>query len=153
MNQQRIFYCIFAITVSLYNDVIMGSIGSQIIGVSIVYSTVCSGADQRKHQISASLAFVRGIHRWRVNSRIRSQQRRKSSHLMMSPWNASQHKSKHIPSSISIASRIRRLIKGSCKLWKGPMFRISNCYDIWQAPQQHGCRAACQISKRCELWI
>ena len=32
------------------------------------YSIVCSGADQRKHQSSASLAFVRGIHRWPVNS-------------------------------------------------------------------------------------
>ena len=35
---------------------------------SIVYSIVYSGADQRKHQISASLAFVWGIHRWPVNS-------------------------------------------------------------------------------------
>ena len=34
---------------------------------SIVYSTVCSWVDQRK-QRSASLAFVRGIHRWLVNS-------------------------------------------------------------------------------------
>ena len=34
----------------------------------IAYSTVYSGADQRKHQSSASLAFVRGIHRWPVNS-------------------------------------------------------------------------------------
>ena len=41
---------------------------SQITGVSIVYSTVCLGVDQRKHQSSASLAFVRGIHRWPVNS-------------------------------------------------------------------------------------
>ena len=32
------------------------------------YSTVYSGADQRKHQSSASLAFVCGIHRWPVNS-------------------------------------------------------------------------------------
>ena len=31
-------------------------------------STVDSGADQRKHQSSASLAFVRGIHQWPVNS-------------------------------------------------------------------------------------
>ena len=30
--------------------------------------TVCSAADQRKHQSSASLGFVRGIHRWPVNS-------------------------------------------------------------------------------------
>ena len=41
---------------------------SQIDGMTIVYSTVCSGADQRKHQSSASLAFVRGIHWWPVNS-------------------------------------------------------------------------------------
>ena len=41
---------------------------SQIIRVFIVCWTVCSGADQRKHQSSASLAFVRGIHRWPVNS-------------------------------------------------------------------------------------
>ena len=33
-----------------------------------VYSTVYSGADQRKHQSSASLTFVQGIHRWPVNS-------------------------------------------------------------------------------------
>ena len=33
---------------------------SQFTGVSIVCSTVCSGADQRKHQSSVSLAFVRG---------------------------------------------------------------------------------------------
>ena len=32
------------------------------------FSTVCSGADQRKHQSSALLDFVRGIHRWPVNS-------------------------------------------------------------------------------------
>ena len=32
------------------------------------YSDVIN-ADQRKHQSSASLAFVRGIHRWPVNSR------------------------------------------------------------------------------------
>ena len=29
---------------------------------------VYSGADQRKHQSPASLAFMRGIHRWAVNS-------------------------------------------------------------------------------------
>ena len=51
-----------------YSDVIMGAMASQITGVSIVFSTVCSGADQRKHQSSALLVFVRGIHRWPVNS-------------------------------------------------------------------------------------
>ena len=46
----------------------MSAMASQITDVSIIYSTVCSGADQRKHQSFASLAFVRGIHRWPVNS-------------------------------------------------------------------------------------
>ena len=50
-----------------YNDVIMGAMTFQITSIMIVYSTV-SGADQGKHQSSASLAFVRGIHRWPVNS-------------------------------------------------------------------------------------
>ena len=51
-----------------YNDVIMGAIASQITSLTVVYSTVCSNPDQRKHQSSASLAFVPGIHRWPVNS-------------------------------------------------------------------------------------
>ena len=51
-----------------YIDVIMGALACQITGLMIVYSTVYSGADQRKHQSPASLAFVRGIHQWPVNS-------------------------------------------------------------------------------------
>ena len=47
---------------------IMGAKASQITSLTIVYSSVYSGANQRKHQSSASLAFVRGIHRWSVNS-------------------------------------------------------------------------------------
>ena len=46
----------------------MGAIASQLTSLSIVYSIVDSGADQRKYQSSASLAFVWGIHRWPVNS-------------------------------------------------------------------------------------
>ena len=51
-----------------YNDVIMSLFASQITSLTIVYSTVYSDADQRKHQSAASLAFVRGIHRGPVNS-------------------------------------------------------------------------------------
>ena len=51
-----------------YNDVIMGTIASQITSLTIVYSTIYSDADQIKHQSSASLAFVWGIHRGPVNS-------------------------------------------------------------------------------------
>ena len=50
------------------SDVIMGATASQITSLTIVYSTVYSDADQRKHQSSASLAFVRGIHRRPVHS-------------------------------------------------------------------------------------
>ena len=46
----------------------MSMMASQITSASIVYLAVCSGSDQSKHQSSASLAFVRGIHRWPVNS-------------------------------------------------------------------------------------
>ena len=51
-----------------YSDIIMSSVASQITVVWNIYSTVCSGADERRHQSSASLAFVRGIHRGPVNS-------------------------------------------------------------------------------------
>ena len=57
----------------LHNDVIMGAMASQITSLSIVYSTVYSGAYQRKHQASTSLAFVWGIHRWPVNSPLKGQ--------------------------------------------------------------------------------
>ena len=51
-----------------YGEVILSAMASQITSLTIVYSTIYSGADLRKHQSSASLAFVRGIHRWPVNS-------------------------------------------------------------------------------------
>ena len=46
----------------------MDAMASQITSLTIVYSTIYSDADQRKHQSSASLAFVREIHRGPVNS-------------------------------------------------------------------------------------
>ena len=46
-----------------YIDVIMTTVASQITSVTVVNSIVYSRADQRKHQSSTSLAFVRGIHR------------------------------------------------------------------------------------------
>ena len=51
-----------------YSEIIMSTMASQIIGVSFALATVCAGGDQRKHQSSASLTFVRGIHRVLVNS-------------------------------------------------------------------------------------
>ena len=46
----------------------MSTMASQFTSLTNVYSTVYSGADQRKHQSSALLAFVREIHRGPVNS-------------------------------------------------------------------------------------
>ena len=49
-----------------YHDDIMSAMASQVTSLTIVYSNLYSGEDQRKYQGSASLAFVRGIHRGRV---------------------------------------------------------------------------------------
>ena len=54
-------------SVTHYDDVIMTMLASQITSLMVVYSIVYSGANQRKHQSSASLAFVREIHRGPVN--------------------------------------------------------------------------------------
>ena len=55
-----------------YNDVIMGAIACQITSLTIVYSTVYSGADERKHQSSASLAFgpANSPHQWPVTRKM-----------------------------------------------------------------------------------
>ena len=67
-----------------YDDVIMGTMATQITSLTSVYSTVYSDADQRKHQSSASLAFVRGIHRGPVNSQHKWPVTRKCFHFVTS---------------------------------------------------------------------
>ena len=67
-----------------YSDVIMSTIASLITSLAVVYSTVYSDADQRKHHSSASLAFVWGIHRDRWIPRTKGQLRGKCFHLMTS---------------------------------------------------------------------
>ena len=62
----------------------MSAMSSQINGDSIVCFAVCSGADHRKHQSFASLAFARGIHRWPVDSPHKGPVTRKCFHLMTS---------------------------------------------------------------------
>ena len=69
---------------SHYSDVIMSMMASQITSLTIIYSTVYLGTYQRKHQSSASMAFVCGIHRWPVNSPHRWTVTRKCFHLMTS---------------------------------------------------------------------
>ena len=62
----------------------MTTLASQITSLTVVYSIVYSGVDQRKHQSSASLAFVRGIHRDRWIPRTKGQWRGKCFYLMTS---------------------------------------------------------------------
>ena len=69
-----------------YTDVIMTTMASRITSLTVVYSIVYSGADQRKHQSSASLAFVQGIHRDRWIHRTKGHQCGKCFHLMTSSW-------------------------------------------------------------------
>ena len=66
-----------------YGDVIMSAMASQITGVTIVYSTLCSGAD-KKYQSPASLAFVREFTGDRWIPLTKGQYRGKWSHLMTS---------------------------------------------------------------------
>ena len=81
------------LALTLYSDVIMSAVASQITGVSIVCSTVCSGTGQRKHQSSASLAFVRGIHRWPLDFRHKGPVTPK----IFIWWPSSCHRSKLLP--------------------------------------------------------
>ena len=81
-NLVKIIY----VNVKHYSDVIMTTIASQITSLTIVYSIVYSDTDQRKHQSSASLAFVWGIHRDRWIPRTKDQLHVKCFHLMTSSW-------------------------------------------------------------------
>ena len=77
-----------------YNDVIMDAMASQFTSLTIVYSTVYSDTDERKHQSYGSLAFVRGIHQWPVNSPQKGPETRKMfpfddvfvTHLRVTEW-------------------------------------------------------------------
>ena len=66
------------------SDAIMRAMSSRLTDVSVVCSNVCSSADQRKHQSSASQAFVIGNHRWPVGSPHRGPVTRKYFHLLAS---------------------------------------------------------------------
>ena len=67
-------------------DVIRTTMASQITSLAVVYSTVYSDTDQRKHQSSASLAFVWEIYRGQWIPRTKGQLRGKCFHLMTSSW-------------------------------------------------------------------
>ena len=111
-----------------YGDVIMGAMASEITSLTVVYLVVYSGEDQRKHQSSASLAFVRGIHRWpRVNERLSKQSRgwwfETPSRSLWRHCNDAQCSSYHHPNEITDSVAIHALF------WYVVMWRISQTYD------------------------
>ena len=67
-----------------YSYVIMGAIASKLTSLTIVYSTVYSGANQRQHQSSASIALCGEFTVDRWIPRTNGQLRRKCFHLMTS---------------------------------------------------------------------
>ena len=70
-----------------YNDLTMDVIASQITSNSILYSTLCSCHHQRNIKVPRYWPFVRGIHRWLVNSTHKGPvSQKKNFHFMTSSW-------------------------------------------------------------------
>ena len=113
----------------------MGTIASQITSLAIVYSTVYSGADQRKHQSSASLAFVREIHRWRVNFPHKRPVTRKMFQFndVIMKWHQSSWRSQPDMYVMLVVDQ-----HTLCLTLKGKfIFSLSN---VWSSPNlRHGC--------------
>ena len=99
-----------------YNDVIMSAMAFQNTSLTVVYSTVYPGANQIKHQSFASLAFVRGIHRWPVNSPHEEPVTRKMSpffDVTMEVWFPISSRWIHVIYTLPISFNIARLAHGS----------------------------------------
>ena len=89
---------------------------SQITNLTIVYSTFYSGADQRKHQSSASLAFVRGIHRWPVTAQ------RDSNTEFTSIWWRYHDIEKLLQTGVALYILVRPYIPPKKKLYKAQKY-------------------------------
>ena len=127
----------------------MTTIASQITSITFVYSTVYWDADQRKHQSSASVAFVWGIHRDRWIPRTKGQLRGKFFHLMTSScsmlectWWEYSHRPlyqsewelcTHTKQTKTVISHTRCLWKSNmrlCKTWQSITQELSRCYPV-----------------------
>ena len=126
--------------ISEYNDVIMSPMASQITSLTIVYSTVYSGADQKKHQSSASLVFMRGIHRWPVNCPTKGQWRGNCFHLMTSscddsPWFLLPHDSSCRPFPQTMPSVVEKMglfLRNELKQFSAKINLFSNKKWAWK---------------------
>ena len=110
----------------------MGVIASQITSLAIVYLTVYSKADQIKHQSSASLAFVRGIHWGPVNYPHKWPVTRKMfpfDDVIMFGWDLVQPQVENGPWIMADFTPVEPLIKGTSIL-KTSMFLVSSCHCL-----------------------
>ena len=123
--------------VNHYSDVII-SVMSQISCLSIVYSTVCSGADQRKHQSSALLAFVRGIHQSPVNSphkfRVKTRKKFPFDDVIMYVLFVLFHKKTFSMSCVKHhdlkLSRVKAWLRLGVSCCQAVLIRLDNCDEI-----------------------
>ena len=123
-----------------YSDTIMNANVSQNRGISIVYSTVCSGADQRTHQSFASLVLARGIHRWAIDYSHKAPVTRKMIYLMTSSWWMTFNKwikyvhilVKYKMDIIAYISVIRSIKSAIC--------RYISCHTWWYSWVAHCCQ-------------
>ena len=134
-SKYRYFFCVYQ-QLFHYNDVIMSLTASQITSLMIVYSTVYSDTDQRKHQSSASLAFVRWIHRGPVNSPHKGPVTWKIFHLMTSSciMNTSEFDSVHHFTILTTRRRGRHTSDRSIEALVFPLMFIAesdNKTGIW----------------------
>ena len=117
-----------------YGDIIMDAIASQITSLTIVYSIVYSDADQRKHQSSASLAFVRGIHRGPVNSPHKWPVTRK-----MFPFDDVIMYSQKTPHSSPVRSRFGvSFVSSKSDLWSGVVIAVLYVISWYIVPRYSG---------------
>ena len=129
-----------------YNDVTMSATAFQITGLSIFCSTVGSGTHQRKHQSSASLAFVRRIHRWPVNSPHKRPVTRKCFHLMTSSWWYI-----HCVRPHGLSLRLAMTLTTKSRIVLKPRVLSTSSYSrsiIWQTSREQHRPTASRISKR-----
>ena len=108
---------------------LMSVMASQITSLSIVCSNIYPGAGQKKHQSSASLVFVRGIHRWPVNSPYKGPVTRKIFYLMTSSWTVQKPADNKCGAVIQCLPRIMQIV---CALlhfvvvWNWPISSMSS---------------------------
>ena len=101
----------------------MTTMASQITSLTVVYSTVYLDADQRKHQSSASLAFVWGIHQDLWIPHTKGQLGGKCFHLMMSSCS--------ICTTMETTHQITEYGKGKSIILGQGKWRIPKMHVLW----------------------